>query len=139
MIITSIGGHAALVVGAAHQALADDGLERGGELQADLLLLGRREDGDDALNGLGGVQGVQGGEDQVAGFGGQQGGGDRFEVAHFADQDHVGILAQGGAQRGREVGRIDLDFALIDEAVLIAMQEFDGVLDGDARGRSASC
>src|SRR5712692_2523644 len=44
------GGNAALVVGAAHQALADDGLERAGHLQANLFLLGRREDGDDALD-----------------------------------------------------------------------------------------
>ncbi len=36
---------------------------------------------------------------QVAGFGGQQGGVDGFDVAHFAHQDDVGVLAQGGAQR----------------------------------------
>ena len=57
------GGHAALVVGAAHEALADHGLERGGELQTNLLLLRRREDGDDALDRLGRVQSVQGRED----------------------------------------------------------------------------
>src|SRR5258707_381924 len=125
------GGHAAFVVGAAHEALGDDGLERGGKLQANLFLLGRREDGDDALNGFRGVERVQGGENQVAGFGGEQRGGNGFEVAHFADQDDVGILTQSGAQRGGKVRGVDFDFALVDEAALVAMQKLDGVFDGD--------
>jgi len=37
------GGDAAFVVGAAHEALRDDGFQRGGELQADLLLLAAAE------------------------------------------------------------------------------------------------
>ena len=85
-------------------------------LQADLLLLRRREDRDDALNGFRGVQSVQGRENQVAGFGGQQSGGNGFQVAHFADQNHVGVLTQGGAQRGGEIRSVDFDFALVDEA-----------------------
>ena len=125
------GGDAAFVVGAADEALGDDGFQRGGQLQANLFLLGRRKDGDDALNGFRGVESVQCGENQVAGFGGEQGGGNGFEVAHFADQDHVGILTKGGAQSGREVGGVDFDFALVDEAALVAVQEFDGVFDGD--------
>ena len=32
---------------------------------------------------------------------------DRFEVAHFADQDDVGILAQRAAQRLRERAGVD--------------------------------
>jgi hypothetical protein len=68
------------------------------KLQANLFLLGRRKDGDDALNRFGGVECVQGGEHQVAGFGGQQGGGNCFQVAHFADQDDVRVLAKRGAQ-----------------------------------------
>ena len=92
--MTSTAGTRPCVVGAAHEALADDGFQSGGELQANLFLLGRREDRDDALDGFGGVQRVQGGENQVAGFGGEQRGGNGFEVAHFADQDDVGILTQ---------------------------------------------
>ena len=100
-------------------------------MQANLLLLRRRKDGDYALNRFRGVQSVQGGKNQVAGLGREQGCGDGFEVAHFANENHVGILAQSGAQRGGEVCGVHLDFALIDEAALIAMQELDGVLDGD--------
>jgi hypothetical protein len=37
---------------------------------------------------------MQGGEDQVAGFGAGQRQADGFEVAHLADQDHVRVFAQ---------------------------------------------
>ena len=47
----------------------------------------------------GGVQRVERGEDQVAGFGGEQRRVDGVEVAHLADQDDVRILTQGAAQR----------------------------------------
>src|SRR5437764_3649974 len=124
-------GNAAFVVGAAHQALGNDGLQRGGELQTNLLLLGRRKDRDNTLNGFGGVESVQGGEHKVAGFGGEQSGRNGFEVAHFADENHVRVLTKSGAQGGGEVGGVDFDFALIDEAFFIAVQELDGVFDGD--------
>src|SRR6185437_3798984 len=53
------GGDAALTITLANEALADDCLEGGCKLQPDLLLLGRRKDCDDALNGFRGVEGVQ--------------------------------------------------------------------------------
>src|SRR5579862_2011468 len=92
------GGDAALVVGAANEALRNDGFEGGGELQTNLFLFWRREDRDDALDGFRGIESVQGRENQVAGFGGEQSGGNGFQVAHFADQDDVGVLTKGGAQ-----------------------------------------
>ena len=81
------------------QPLVDDAGQRGGELHADLGLLLGREDVDHAGERLGGVVGVQGREDQVAGLGDGQREPDRLEVAHLADQQHVGVLAQRGAQR----------------------------------------
>ena len=42
----------------------------------------------------------------------------RFRIAHLADDDHVGRLPHGRAQRGREVGRIDSDLHLLDDARL---------------------
>ena len=59
------------------------------------LLLGR-EDVNDAIDGLGGRLGVQRGEDEMAGLGGRKSGGDRLQVPHLADEDHVGVLSQGG-------------------------------------------
>ena len=72
------------------------------ELDADLPLLVRREHRDDAVDRLGRVERVQRREHEVPGLGGEQRGLDRLEVAHLADQDDVGVLAQRAAQRVRE-------------------------------------
>ena len=64
--------HAAEAVGARHAGAArSTALSTARELEADLLLLVRREDRDDAVDGLGGVEGVQRREHQVAGLGGE--------------------------------------------------------------------
>ena len=48
---------------------------------------------------------MQGAEGQVAGFRNAQRRLDGFQVAHFADQHHVRVFAQGGAQRvGERLG-----------------------------------
>ena len=95
-------GHgAALVVRARDQLLHDDGVEAERELLLDLRLLRGGEDVDDAVDRLRGVARVQRGEDEVAGLRGGERGGDGLEVAHLADQDHVGILTQRRAQRRR--------------------------------------
>ena len=69
--------------------------QRAGELHPDLRLLLRGEDVDDAVEGLGGVVGVHGGEDEVAGLGDGERGRDRVDVAHLADEQHIGVLAAG--------------------------------------------
>ena len=76
-----------------------------GQLRADLLLLVGGEDVDDAVDRALGAGGVQRAEDDVAGFGRRDGRLDRLQVAHFADQDHVGVLTQGrGGWPRRNVG-----------------------------------
>ncbi len=65
----------------------------------------------------------------MAGLGRVERGLDRLVVAHLADQDHVGILAQRGAQGEGERLRVDLDLALVDQALLVPVQELDRVLD----------
>ena len=100
-----------------------------GDLNADLLLLLRREDVDDAVDRRRRALRVQGAEDEVAGLGSGQRGGDRLEVAHLADEDHVGVLAERGAQRLGEARGIRPDLALVDDAALVAVQELDRVLD----------
>jgi hypothetical protein len=62
-------------------------------------------------------------------------------VAHFTDENHVRILSQCAAQSFRKRTCIDVDFALRDERLLVAMQKLDRVFDGDdvsaARGVDA--
>ena len=70
----------------------------GRKLGADLLLLVGGKDVDDAVDRPLGAGGVQRAEHQVAGFGRGDGRLDRLQVAHFADQNHVRVLAQGAAE-----------------------------------------
>src|ERR1700686_1187663 len=67
----------------------------------------------------------------MPGFSGEQGGGNGFEVAHFADENYVRVLTKGGAESGREICSVYFHFALINKAFLVAVQELDRVFDGD--------
>ena len=55
----------------------------------------------------------------------------RFEIAHFAHEDDVGILAERGLQRIGEGQRMDAQLALVDETFLCFMDELDRIFDGD--------
>jgi hypothetical protein len=70
-------------------------------------------------------------EHQVAGLGGLQGGGEGFRVTHFADQHHVGVLTHEELQCIGEVVHVDPDLPLVDQALVILEEIFDGVFDGD--------
>ncbi len=116
-------------VGSRYQTLGDDGFENRRELQTHLLLLVGREDRDDPVDGLGRIQGVERAHDQVAGLGRRQGGLDRLEVAHLADEDDVWILPEGGSQRVREAVGIHTNFALIHDRTPVPDEKLDWVLD----------
>ena len=68
-------------------------------------------------------------EHEVAGLGRGQRGRDRLEVAHLADEDDVGVLAQHVLQRLGERVRVLPDLALVDDRALVVVQELDRVLD----------
>ena len=67
---------------------------------------------------------------QVAGLCSFESDFDSLFVPHLAHQDDLGRLAQCRPQGQREAGCIAMQLALMDDAVLVGMQEFDGVLDG---------
>ena len=73
---------------------------------------------------------MQRAEHQVAGLGRRQGQTDGLQVTHFADQDDVRVFAQRGAQRLGKAQGISMDLALIDQAALGLVDEFDRILDG---------
>ena len=56
---------------------------------------------------------------------------DGLEIAHFADQDDVGVLPQHVLQRLGEAVRVGEHLALVDHRVLVLVHELDRVLDGD--------
>ncbi len=75
--------------------------------------------------------GVERAEDEVAGLGRGERRRDRLEVAHFAEEDHVGVLAKRGAERQAEARRVGADLALVDDARLVPVQKLDRILDRD--------
>ena len=81
--------------------------------------------------GLGGIVGVQGRENQVAGLGQGQRELNGLEVAHLTDQQDVGVFAQGGAQRPLEGGTVEADLALVDRREPVVVHVLDGILDGE--------
>ena len=70
-------------------------------------------------------------EGQVAGFCDTQRGLDRLQVSHFADQHHVRIFTERGAQRVGETLGVGVQLALVHQAVLVHVNELDRVLDGE--------
>ena len=112
-----------------HQRLTDDAFEDQRELRADLRLLVRRERVDDAGDRLRRRVGVQRGHRQMARLGQLQRGFHRFEVAQLADEHHVRVLAQRGAQRHAEALRVGVQLALVDQRGLVLVEVFDRVFD----------
>src|SRR3954447_9374866 len=116
---------ATTTVGGLGERLADDALERAGELNPDLLLLVRWEDVDDTVDRLCRVLRVQGGEDEVTGLSSGERHGDRLEVTHLTDEDDVGVLAQHVLQGVLEGPGVLPHLALVDQAGLVAVEELD--------------
>jgi hypothetical protein len=73
--------------------------------------------------------GVQGAERQVARLRDAQRRFHRLEVAHLADEHHVGVLAQRRAERVGEAARIVMHLALVHQAALVLVHELDRILD----------
>ena len=74
---------------------------------------------------------MQRAEHQVAGLGRGERQADGLQVAHFAHQDHVRVLAQRRAQGFGEAQRVAMHLALVDQALLGFVHELDRILDGD--------
>ena len=120
-----------MAICAYEELLTEDGPERRRELQANLALPGLREHAHDSVDRVHGAVRVQRREDEVAGLGGSQGGLDRREVTHLADQDDIRVLPQDGAQALRVGLRIGADLALIDDALIRRVDVLDRVLQRD--------
>ena len=58
---------------------------------------------------------MQGRENKMSGFSGDKGSFDRFQIAHFADENDIGVLTKAAAQCFGKIARIDIDLALRDE------------------------
>ncbi len=124
-------GDGSAAVGSWNELLRADADEYGGELDANLLLLVRGKDVDDAVDRLRGVLCVERGEDEVSRFGGGDGGGDGFKVAHFADEDDVGVLPERTLEGLGEALGVDAHLPLVDDALFGDINVLDGIFDSD--------
>ncbi len=124
-----VRGDAPLAVLGLEQRLRDHRHERFGQHRAHHLLLRRGEHVDDPVDRLRRGARVQRREHEVAGLRRGEREADRLEVAHLADQDVVGVLAQRAAERVRERQRVRPELALVDQALLRLVHELDRVLD----------
>ena len=116
---------------ARYQTLRDERADVQRQVHEQLLapLLGKEID--DAVERLVGAVGVQGGQHQVPGLGELDAVFHGLAIADFADENHVGRLAQGVLERQVPALAIDADFAVRDHAALVRMHVFHRVLDGD--------
>ena len=59
------------------------------------------------------------------------GGVNRFQIAHFTDENDVGGHTQGPANAFFEIGDIDADLALIDQALVVLVKILDRIFQRD--------
>src|SRR5215831_1575589 len=62
-------------------------------------------------------------------FGGHQCGFYGLVVSHLADQDHIGVLTKSAAERVGEALSVNIDFSLIDVALLVPMKKLNRIFD----------
>ena len=124
-------GDAARLVDALEEVLRDDAFERFGQRRADLVLLAGRENVDDTIDRLRRARRVERAENKVTGGGRGQRELDRFEVAHFTDEQDVRIFTQRAAQSRGEGAGVHAHFAMLHQAVLASMHKFNRIFDRD--------
>src|SRR5439155_19121914 len=112
-----------------NQTLGNEEAEARGEARSHGLLVTRFEGADDAIDRLGGVDGVERGEDEVTGFRRGQRYLDGFAIAHLADQDDLRRLAQRRPQRRREGRRVAVQLPLVHRRLLVLVQKLDWIFN----------
>src|SRR5215510_7118581 len=93
---------------------------------------------DDAFEGLIGIDRVQSGEAQVAGVSKGDGCLHSFTVADLPDEDHVRCLTHSVLEGVLKRMRIETDFTLVDDCLLMAVDELDRIFDTHNMSRGAA-
>ena len=109
------------------EPLADDVTHGVGQADAQLLFFAEREEAEDSVDSLPGVDRVERAQHEVPGFRRHQRHFHRRAVAHFADQNHFRRLAERGPQTVRVIVKIVAELALIEGGLHRRMHEFDRI------------
>ena len=91
-------------------------------------------EGQNTIDRLRRVGGVQRREHQVTGLGRLERGVQRIDVSNLTDEQDVRILSQHAPQRLRKAVGIGAHLALVDAALDVAVQELDRIFDRDDVG-----
>ena len=122
-------GNSTPAIFSAKQGLRNNADQVYRKLHSNLLLLVGREDVNNSVNGLNRVNGMQSSKNKVPGFRGSYRKVDRFQVAHFADKDHVWVLPKNLLQRVREGVGVNAQFPLVDQRMLVGVDKLNWVLN----------
>lgn len=123
-------GNADLKIGTVQETLGENGDKTIGKLRRDGALDFGRERSNDALEGFNAGGGMDGGHDEMAGFGGVEGESHGFGLPHFANHQDIGIFSEGVEEGLFEAWCVAPHLALSDVGALGAERVFDGALDG---------
>ena len=84
-----------------------------------------------AVNAVDCAAGVERAQEIVACLRCRHGGADGLQIPHFAQLDHIGCLAEAGAECGEVILRVHGDLTLADDAQLVAVEVLNGVFQCD--------
>ena len=119
--------HAVRAVGSFHEGNRHHSLQGIGQTRADLRFVVRREDINDAVDGLRRRTRVQRCKHEVPGFCGFNGQRHSFVVSHFPHDDDVGIFAKGDSEGVRKGLRMGAYFSLAYETGFVLVNKFAAV------------
>ena len=102
-----------------------------GQPDAKLLLLAEGKEAENTVDRLAGIHCMECAQDEVACLSRHQCHFDRGAIAHFADQNDFGRLAERGPQAVGIIVKIVPELPLIEGGALCGVDEFDRVFEGD--------
>ncbi len=99
------------------------------ELQANLVLLCRRESVDYSIKRLRGIVGVKRRKDEVSRFCGSYRSGHSFRPAHLAYHQNINVLPKGRLQSRRKILRVHAHFSLLYQRLFRLVYVFNRVFN----------
>src|SRR3989344_1310491 len=113
------------------ESLRENAKKTGCKLGANLILLFAWKRIYYSIYGLSGVVRMKSREHEVPCLRCSHSRGHCFRGAHFADQDHIYVLAENRFECHMKIAGIDADFSLIDYGFIRNIHMFNRIFDGD--------
>src|SRR4051812_38892005 len=123
------GDEEAAAADAVYKALADDVTEGSGKALSNLLFFLARKHAEDAVDGLAGINRMEGAKHNVPGLRRRHRDFERFAVADFADQNRLGRLAKRGAEPVWKCWKIFPKLALADGGFFMGVKKLNRILE----------